>query len=129
MEKAFLVGIGGFVGSMGRYALSGWVQRLWPSALFPGGTLSVNVVGCLLIGFLAAGADLRNLFSAETRALLFVGVLGGFTTFSAFAYETLALGRDGESVRAVLNVFANVAGCLLAAWVGSAIGRGIWSGP
>lgn len=129
MERAFLVGIGGFVGSMSRYALSGWVHRLWPGAVFPGGTLSVNAIGCLLIGFLGAGADLRNLFSPEARALLFIGLLGGFTTFSSFAYETLALGRDGETIRAALNVFLNVAGCLLAAWVGSALGRGLWSAP
>jgi len=127
MRTAFLVGIGGFVGSMSRYAISGWVHRLWPSAVFPGGTLSVNVIGCLLIGFLGAGADLRNLFGPEARALLFIGLLGGFTTFSTFAHETLALGRDGESVRAALNVLLNVAGSLIAIWIGSAVGRGLWS--
>ncbi len=55
MEKAFRVGLGGFLGSIGRYTLSGWVHRVWPSTMFPAGTLSVNLVGCCLIGLLAAG--------------------------------------------------------------------------
>lgn len=126
MEKALLVGVGGFVGSVGRYALAGGVQRLFPLALFPYGTLVVNLFGCFLIGLLGAGSEVRNLFGPEARTLLFIGLLGGFTTFSTFAYETLALGRDGESLRAAANVALHVAGCLAAAWAGDALGRAAW---
>lgn len=128
MEKAFLVGVGGFLGSIGRYAVSGGVQRLWPTAGFPYGTLTVNLVGCYLIGFLGAGADVRNLFSPDARALLLMGFLGGFTTFSTFAYETLALSRDGQSLKLGVNVLVHLAGCLVAVWTGYAVGRGLWGG-
>lgn len=129
MEKAFLVGLGGFLGSIGRYAASGGVQRLWPTAGFPFGTLAVNLVGCFLIGILGAGADVRNLFNPDARALLLIGLLGGFTTFSTFAYETLALSRDGESFKLAINVLLHVAGCLAAVWIGYALGRDIWGVP
>lgn len=129
MTKLLLVGAGGFLGSVARYALSGGVQRILPGAGFPYGTLAVNLLGCLLIGLLGAGADLRNLFAPETRALLFLGVLGAFTTFSTFAYETLALGRDGESLKVLLNVLLHLAGCLAAAWGGVALGRLVWGSP
>ncbi len=128
MATAFFVGLGGMVGSMGRYGMSGLVARLWPGAAFPGGTLSVNLIGCCLIGLLGS-ADLRNFLSSDLRALLFIGVLGGFTTFSAFAYETLLLTREGDTVRAMLNVLVSVVGCLLAVWVGSLLGRAIWNTP
>lgn len=126
MEKAFLVGVGGFLGSIGRYALSGGVQRIWPTAGFPYGTLTVNLIGCYLIGMLGAGADVRNLFSPEARVLVFIGFLGGFTTFSTFAYETLALGRDAESLKVAVNIVIHVTGCLLGVWAGYAVGRSMW---
>ena len=88
MNKFFLVGVGGFVGSILRYWFSGLVQQWMQNAAFPFGTLAVNVIGCLIIGFLSQLADARGVFTAETRALVFVGVLGGFTTFSSFANES-----------------------------------------
>ena len=88
--------------------------------------MTVNLLGCFAIGLLGAGVDVRNLFSPDVRALVFIGLLGGFTTFSTFAYETLALGRDGESLRAGANVLLHLTGCLLAAWLGAAAGRGLW---
>ena len=101
MERMFfgqmiLVGLGGFFGSGLRFALGGWVQRLFPYSQLPLGTLTVNVVGCLFIGFLGGLAEQRQLMDTGLRLFLLVGVLGGFTTFSTFAYESLALGQDSR---------------------------------
>ena len=95
MGKVFLVGVGGFAGSILRYLFSGCIQQWTQSAAFPFGILVVNLVGCWVIGFLSQLADARGVFTAETRALVFVGVLGGFTTFSSFANESMNLFRGG----------------------------------
>jgi CrcB protein len=84
--------------------LSGYVQQLSKSIQFPFGTLAVNLVGCVMIGFLAEPADQRSVLSPEARAFLMVGILGGFTTFSAFGNETMNLLRDGELWLACGNV-------------------------
>lgn len=90
---------------------------------FPYGTLGVNVLGCLAIGVLGGLADSRNVLGPNARLVIILGVLGGFTTFSTFGYETLALLRDGESLRASTNVLASVLACLAAVWLGYAIGN------
>ncbi len=123
LRPVLLAGLGGFLGSAGRYLLGGWVHRAVPFTTFPLGTLVVNASGCLLIGLLAGLADSRQLLGPEARVFLFIGVLGGFTTFSSFAYETLALARDGEMARALLNVAAQVTLGLAAAWLGYTIVR------
>ncbi len=104
MISAGFVGLGGFAGSVLRYLVSGWIQRLADTPLFPYGTLSVNVLGCLAIGLLGGWADNAGLFSPSTRLFLFIGVLGGFTTFSTFGYETMALLRDRATAGALLYV-------------------------
>lgn len=104
MQNLIFVGLGGFFGSVLRYLVSGWVQRLSDTALFPYGTLSVNVVGCLLIGLLGGWADNTELFSPGTRLFLLLGVLGGFTTYSTFGYETVALLRDRQMLAAMASV-------------------------
>lgn len=81
-QTVLLVGGGGFLGSVLRYGISGLAQRLDPSAGFPVGTLTVNAIGCFLIGLVGALADSRGLFGPEMRLFFFIGVLGGFTTFS-----------------------------------------------
>lgn len=86
-EKAVLVGLGGFLGSMLRYGVGGWIGRMKTGWTFPLETLAINVAGCLLIGYLAGLSESRGIFSASTRVFLFIGVLGGFTTFSTFGYE------------------------------------------
>lgn len=87
MLGIFLVGIGSFIGGVLRYLLSTWVYKLLDDPWFPYGTLSVNILGCLAIGFLSALAETRSIFTSDVRLLIFVGLLGGFTTFSSFAIE------------------------------------------
>jgi CrcB protein len=125
--KLFLAGIGGFVGSALRYAVTGFVQNSSGSIRFPFGTLAVNLVGCLLIGFLSELAEVRGLFTADTRTLIFIGVLGGFTTFSAFGNETINMWRDGEVALAFANIAAHVVLCLGAVWLSRAIAFQIWN--
>jgi fluoride exporter len=121
-----LVGLGGFVGSVLRYVFSGYVQQASNSIQFPYGTLAVNVVGCLVIGFLSQLAETRGFFTAETRGLVFVGVLGGFTTFSTFSNETLNFLRDGETSIALVNIGAQLVLGLGAVWLGRTIAYLIW---
>ncbi len=102
MWQIILVGVGGFVGSILRYLVSGWVQGLTDSSTFGYGTLSVNVVGCLAIGLLGGWADNAGMLNPSARLFLLIGVLGGFTTFSTFGYETMALLRDKEMLNALL---------------------------
>jgi CrcB protein len=118
LRSILLVGTGGFLGSISRYLVGGWVHRLLPPTTFPVGTLAVNVLGCFAIGILGGLAGSRQVLGADLRLFLMIGVLGGFTTFSSFAYETLALSRDAEPGRALLNVAAQVVLGLVACWLG-----------
>ncbi len=104
MGKLLLAGLGGFIGSALRYAVGGYVQYRSRSIYFPYGTLAVNLIGCFVIGFLSQLSETRGVFTAEARTLIFIGILGGFTTFSAFGNETLNLWRDGENALAMTNV-------------------------
>jgi CrcB protein len=126
MMNALLIGIVGFIGSILRYLCSGYVQSLSKSFEFPYGTLAVNVSGCFLIGFLSQLAESYGAFSSQTRAFLFVGILGGFTTFSAFGNETINLLRDREQVLALLNIASNVLLGLTAVWSGRAFVELLW---
>lgn len=114
---AVLVALGGAIGAVLRY-LVGTAVQAGTGPGFPWGTLAVNVVGCLVIGVVSALADRRGDVTPETRAFLVVGVLGGFTTFSAFANETMYAARSGSTSTAVLNVLASVGLCLAAVWAG-----------
>jgi fluoride exporter len=122
MRSILLVATGGALGSTARYLVSGWVQR-GTTAFFPFGTLTVNVVGCLCIGLLGGWGERRLGIGPDVRAFVMIGILGGFTTFSSFAYDTLALGRDGDTMLAFANVAANMLLCLGAAWLGMVVGR------
>jgi len=119
----FLVGVGGFAGSVARYLLGGWVQQLSGRLNFPYGTIAVNLAGCFVIGLLSYLVDAREMFSTEARAFLFVGVLGGFTTFSAFGNETMVLLRHGYFLYAMLNVVVQVAAGLFLVWAGREIAQ------
>ena len=126
MIKVMLVGAGGFVGAVMRYAVSGLVQGWSRSIGFPYGTLAVNVLGCLVIGVLAHLADARAVFSQETRLFVFIGVLGSFTTFSTFGNETINLLRDGESLMALAYVGLHLLAGLGAVWLGHTMAWQIW---
>lgn len=125
MEKVLLVGIGGFLGSVARYLISGYVQDR-TGEFFPFGTLAVNVIGCFVIGGLSELAEARAFLSLETRALIVIGVLGGFTTFSTFGNETVNLLRDGEWGFAMLNLLTHAVLAIGAVWVGRATAHAIW---
>jgi len=107
MLKVLLVGAGGALGSVLRYLVAGWGQKLANGA-FPLGTLIVNVTGCFTIGFLNALFSGSVLIRQEYRIGLLVGVLGGFTTFSSFGWETFSMGNDGQGLRAIMNLLLSV---------------------
>lgn len=117
-----LVAVGGLVGSVARYWLSGAVQDV-TGHTFPSGTLAVNVSGSFVIGLVMALSLERGLLNDEWRILLTTGFCGGFTTMSTFSYETLVLLRDGESFLALWNASATFVACLGAAWLGSVVAR------
>ena len=121
MTYAYIVA-GAVVGAPLRYFLQGRVQD-WSGPGFPWGTLVVNVSGCLVIGLLATLAEERQVLSREARLLLIVGFLGSYTTFSTFGWETLALLRDNEVVRAGGNIALSTVGGLAGVWLGMTIAR------
>ena len=117
-----LVGSGGFAGAVLRYATSGLAHTIVRGDAFPYGTLAVNVIGCLLIGVLAGLVEARSVLGPETRLFIFIGLLGGFATYSTFGHETLALLRDGETLKAAGNVVLHLVLGLGAVWIGYAFG-------
>ena len=121
-----VIALGGALGSVARYAASGAIAR-GLGEVFPWGTLIVNVTGCFAIGLFATmtGPHGRFFVPTELRQFFIVGFCGGYTTFSSFSLQTLALVRDGDIVRASANVVASVLFCLLGVWLGSAAGAAI----
>ncbi len=107
MFKLLLIAVGGSLGALARYGLSGFVQKRIEGA-FPAGTLVVNLAGCLAIGIILSLVEDRQFLSTNARVFLTVGFLGAFTTFSAFGYETVELLRDNNLGLAFWNVGANV---------------------
>lgn len=126
ITTVIFVALGGAFGSVLRYLLATWTQSLSRSIDFPYGTLAVNLIGCFVIGFLSQLAEARGAFTPESRAFVFVGILGGFTTFSSFGNETINLLRDGETVNALANVGANVILGLILVWLGRTVAYWIW---
>ena len=121
-----LVALGGAFGSVSRYLLGTWIQSVSKSIDFPYGTLTVNLIGCFVIGFLSQLAEARGVFTSETRAFVFIGILGGFTTFSSFGNDTINLLRDGETFNALANVGANVILGLALVWLGRTVAFWTW---
>jgi len=118
------VAIGSAIGGMGRYLLGGLIQRLLATT-FPGGTLLINISGSFLLGLVIRYAVETPTLTPELRAFLTIGLCGGYTTFSSFSYETVALLEDGEWARAALYVVASVVLSLLATLLGLALAREI----
>jgi CrcB protein len=121
MQQALLVGVGGFVGSVARYWISGFVQSRTASG-FPAGTLTVNVLGSLILGIVVS-ATVDRVSGDEARLLLGVGFCGGFTTMSTFSYESVALLGQGAIGLAAWSVVLNLVVCLGAVWLGLVVGR------
>lgn len=121
MQSWLAVAIGGAIGSLGRYWMSGWAAAAFGET-FPFGTLIVNVAGSFVIGLFATltGPDGRLLVEAPWRVFVMVGLCGGFTTFSSFSLQTLNLLRDGEHAYAAGNILLSVVLCMLGVWLGHA---------
>jgi len=124
--NVFIVGLGGFIGSALRYLIGGWAQGLSKSLDFPYGTLTVNLIGCFVIGLLGELAEARGIFTSEMRLLVFIGLLGGFTTFSSFGNDTLNLARSGQMLNALTNVAVNLIFGLLLVWLGRTLAYLVW---
>lgn len=117
MPNWLWVALGGATGSALRYGVASTVQR-WSGGGWPLGTLAVNVTGSFIMGWIAALVLTKGIAADPARHLLLVGVLGGFTTFSAFSLETLQLFQNGHWGSAAANIAISVTGCLLATWAG-----------
>lgn len=117
MVKILIVALGGALGAVARYGLSGLIHRHFKGG-FPVGTLAVNAVGCLAIGGLLYLVEDRSMLGPRTRLFLAIGILGSFTTFSSFGYETMELLREGAFGMALVNVAGNVILGLGAVWLG-----------
>ena len=107
MQNAFIIGLGGFLGAVARYAIGLWIGQKW-GRTFPLGTFFINVSGSFLIGFLMTLFTERLMLNPQWRMFFIIGFLGAYTTFSTFEYETGALLRDGEWFIASLNVALSV---------------------
>lgn len=118
MRDILLVGLGGCLGSIARYKLSGLIWHISPQERFPIGTFTVNVLGCLVVGLLAGAAERFGVFGSDARLFLFIGLLGGFTTFSAFGLEATSLLRRGDLATAALYAGASVLLGITAVWLG-----------
>ena len=117
-----VVFVGGGIGAVARYLLQGAVYALTGTG-FPYGTLVVNVLGSLVIGILMALFEERFLVQPALRLFLAIGILGGFTTFSSFSYETYTLLREGSIGAGVLNAGVSLVACLGATWIGAVLGK------
>ena len=124
-KRLLFVALGGALGSLARYLLSGWVYRLYSSSSLPIGTIAVNVLGCFVLGLLWGISEEVEL-SPLLRLFLFVGLLGGLTTFSTFVLETLNLARDGEVRLGVANLLMSVGLGLLVMAFGLLLGKGLF---
>jgi fluoride exporter len=119
MMLYLLVALGGAVGSVARFALSGFVANHFGTT-FPWGTFLINVTGSFIIGFYATltGPEGRVFASGNSRQFFMTGICGGYTTFSSFSLQTLNLARDDEWLQAGGNVVGSVVACLVAVWLG-----------
>ena len=124
MHPFLLVGLGGAIGAMSRYGVSILVGRIWPHA-FPLGTMLINIIGSIAMG-LFIGILARTLppWQEEARLFVAIGILGGFTTFSSFSLDTIALVERGEMLQAGLYVLLSVVVCLIGLYLGLLVTRG-----
>ena len=123
MKEALAVMAGGALGSLARWGFGIWFSTIPWSARFPLSTLAVNITGSFAIGLLSeiTLASGQRLGDSGLRGFLIIGLLGGFTTFSAFSHQTIFLLREGQAALAMWNIFLSVSLCLLAVWAGLAL--------
>lgn len=126
--RLLIVCLGGALGSGARYLLASWVTDAF-GADFPRGTILINVTGSFLIAVVMELAAATGAISVELRLFLATGIMGGYTTYSSFNYETLRLASQGTWYLAFLNVGLTVGGCLVAGWLGLLVGRAVAGGP
>ena len=122
MNQVLAIAAGGALGSVLRFWMSTWVYNVVGRS-FPYGTLAVNVLGCLVMGFLFVLFLERLSDNTVLRAGVLIGVLGGFTTFSSFSIETLGLIDEGAWLKAMANMLASLGLCVGATWLGAIFGR------
>ena len=120
----FLLGIGGALGALSRFLLSGWAHKTMGSN-FPYGTLLINIAGCFLLGLLGTMADKGSFFNPNLKLLVLIGFLGAFTTFSTFAYESWLLLKDGEALKMWLNLGGSIVLGLTAVLLGVFVVRNV----
>lgn len=118
-----LIFVGAGVGGIFRFFCSTFVQKMTGGWMFPLGTFAVNMLGCLLIGYLMQLSESRGVLQGDWRLFVFVGLLGGFTTFSSFGLETFHLLRDGEYIYAIANAVGQVVLGLMLVWLGIVAAR------
>jgi len=119
-----VIGVGGALGAVARYLLGGAVHRV-VAGFFPYGTFVVNLLGCLVFGLVIGVSESRLVLGPTARAFILIGILGGLTTFSSFAFESVELVRSGQTLGAAFNVIGQVALGLLALWLGAGLGRAV----
>lgn len=119
MYTFLLIGIGGFIGAILRYALGGWIQDSFIN--FPFGTLFVNVVGSFFLGLIMFLSEYQGLFSEETRVFLTIGVLGAFTTLSTFSYESFRLFDNSKLMLMAINLVSTVLFSMFAIYMGKIV--------
>jgi len=124
VSQLVYIAAGGATGALMRYWMSNGIYALFGRG-FPYGTLTVNVVGSLLMGFCYVFMIERMDVSVEWRAALMIGLLGAFTTFSTFSIETLNLLESGEQLKAALNILLSVTLCIIGCWLGIIVGRNV----
>jgi fluoride exporter len=118
MIKILMVGMGGFAGSICRYLTSELSNKLFSEQFIPYGTLLVNITGCFFIGFLGGLSETKQIFTPEIRAMVLVGFLGGFTTFSTFGYEIFTIAKDGQITAAITHLMLHLILGIGAVWLG-----------
>ena len=123
ISKLVMVGLGGFAGSVCRYIVFETSAKLFKTPFIPYGTLLVNVAGCLLIGFFGGLIESKALFSPEIRALVLIGFLGGFTTYSTFGYELLLILRQGQTAAFIAHTGAHLIFGLFAVFCGFTLSK------
>ena len=126
MDKALMVGAGGFIGSTLRYLVGGVVQSAFAGSTFPYGTFVVNATGCFAIGLVSQLIEEQGALGPGARAFIVMGVFGGYTTFSAFGNETVNLMRDGQRLAAGMNVGGQLFVGLGAVWLGRLTAHLFW---